>query len=411
MTHQRWSLSIGLVNSFLVAVAVALALSTTAVPWPGGTWGPRFGLFPAVIGMGAIGWLLTRRRPDNRVGWLLSIAGSFGGLNLATLYGALFCRLMGWDTAGQLLGFVAEWSWIPAMTFVLLALARFPHGDRAPGWRGPAIDIIAGVAMVSVALSVFLSSAPMSNTEYPKPGFIPSVPASAEGALGLLMLPWLLLVLAVAWTLVSSYRQATGIARQQFRWVVYAGGIFLSSFVLLAPWLLGGAEAWWTAASISNSLLLGVLFVAIGTAILRYRLYDLDRIVSRSLTYLLLTAVLVGVYATSILLLGGALRRATGSDPEALVVAASTLVAVALFEPLRQRFQRVIDRRLYRSRFDAQQAIQSLGAQLADQLDDAALRREIAGAVARTLAPSTVAVWEPGTPGHTPVTPAPYNRG
>ena len=411
MSHRLRSLSLGLVNSLLLGLAALLALSTTAVPWPEGTWGPRFGLFPAVVGMGAIGWLLTTRRPGNKVGWLLSIAGSFGGLNLATLYGALFCRQMGWDAAGQVLGFVAEASWIPAMTLVLMSLARFPHGDRAPGWHGPALDIMAGVAMVTVALAQFLSSAPMSNTDYPKPSVIPSVPASAEGVLGLLMMPWLLLILAVAWTLVSSYRQATGIARQQFRWVVYAGGTFLSSFVLLVPHLLGGPEAWWTAASISNSLLLGVLFMAIGAAILRYRLYDLDRIVSRSLTYLLLTAALVGVYASSILLLGGALRRVTGDDPGTSVVAASTLLAVVLFEPLRQRFQRVIDRRLYRSRFDAQQAIQSLGSQLADQLDDVALRREIAGAVARTLAPSTVAVWEPAPSGHTTVTPGSYNGG
>lgn len=411
MKRRTTATVLGVTNTLLLTTAVVLSLLTTAVPWPVGTWGPRFGLFPAVIGMIGIGWLLTRRRPDNLVGWLLSIGGLFAALNLATLYGALLSRQQGWDGLGPALGLVTEVNWIPAMTLVLVALARFPHGSRAVGWRGRAVDVLAAVALVPTGLAMLLPPDVMSNTEYPKPGFVPSVSASAAEGVGMLMLPWLVLVVLVASVVVSSYRRSTGIARQQFRWVVYAAGLFLCSFMLLLPALFGLGKGWENGASLSNSLLMGLLFVAMGGAILRYRLYDLDRIVSRSLTYLLLTVALAGVYASSILVLGAVVRRAAGSGSTTLVVAASTLLAAALFEPLRQRFQRAIDRRLYRSRFDARQAIEALGAHLADQLDEAALRREIAGAVAQTLAPATVAVWEPPGARHTLVTPDPYNGG
>jgi hypothetical protein len=194
-----------------------------------------------------------------------------------------------------------------------------------------------------------------------------------------------LAVVVGAASLVVRFRRASGVERQQLRWVAWAAGLAVLGAVVALGGLAVGAAAVVTWAI---SICFAVLPVALGAAILRYRLYDLDRIISRTLGYGLLTLLLGGGYAVVVLVLG----RLLGRD-SSLVVAAATLAVAAVFQPARRRVQQAVDRRFNRRRHDAAQVIEGFAVRLRDQVDLDALHTELLAVVDQTMQPTQASLW------------------
>jgi hypothetical protein len=193
-----------------------------------------------------------------------------------------------------------------------------------------------------------------------------------------------------ALSLVVRYRRAKGLERQQMKWIAGAAvlvGVYVLGGVLGLEWLLG--EALW---NLLNAATNTGLYVAVGVAILRYRLYDIDLLINRTLVYGSLTATLVALYFDGIVLLQKVFVVLTGQK-STLAVVASTLMIAALFDPLRRRIQSFIDRRFYRSKYDARKTLDTFSAKLRDQTDLEELNNELVGVVRETMQPAHVSLW------------------
>jgi hypothetical protein len=204
---------------------------------------------------------------------------------------------------------------------------------------------------------------------------------------------FLLLILYIATSLawvgrqIGAYRRATGESRQQLKWLMGGGAVCIAGFIVAIA--TGSANGLvWQVISGGAVMAFAALPLAIGVAILKYRLYEIDRLVSRTLSYAALTAMLVGVFVGIVTL---TTRVLPFSSP--VGVAASTLAAAALFNPLRQRVQRLVDRRFNRARYDAQTTVDAFTAQLRDAVDLDAIRNELVHAVDRSLQPSHATLW------------------
>jgi hypothetical protein len=195
-----------------------------------------------------------------------------------------------------------------------------------------------------------------------------------------------LTVAVCAGSLVARFRRAGGVERQQLRWVALAGALVVPAAVVA---LAGMALAATDVVTWAITAWLAGLPLAIGAAVLRYRLYDLDRIVSRTLAYGLLTLLLGGGYAAVVLGLGQLLGR----DSSSLVVAAATLAVAAAFQPARRRIQRLVDRRFNRRRYDAARTVEGFAARLREQVDLDALSAELLAVVDQTMQPTMASLW------------------
>jgi hypothetical protein len=185
--------------------------------------------------------------------------------------------------------------------------------------------------------------------------------------------------------MIVRFRRARGVERQQLKWLAYAGGVVVVASAAEDTWLGG----WPTAAA---TVLLWAIPAAIGIAILRYHLYDIDRIINRTLVYGLLTALLAGVYAGAVLVLGqafGGVRK----DPPSWAVAGATLAVAALFRPTRRRIQQAVDRRFNRRRYDAVRTVEAFSARLRQEIDLEALSAELLAVVNHTMQPTAVSLW------------------
>ncbi len=232
-----------------------------------------------------------------------------------------------------------------------------------------------------------------SSMTVPNPAAVlPDLPIWSVVTPGTAILPIAVLMVAAAVSLVVRYRRVAGIERQQFRWLTAA-----LSFVVAA--VVGGfiVGTLIPAAGESGVVWLGAVVafpcvpIAIGIAVLRYRLYEIDRIISRAIGYLIVTSVLVAAFAMLVLGLTSVLEPLTGGNT--LAVAGSTLVVAALFQPLRARVQRAVDRRFDRSRYDGERLLAALGERLRDEVDLAAIRGEVLATVDAAVRPSGSGLW------------------
>jgi hypothetical protein len=332
----------------------------------------------------AVGALVAWRRPGNPIGWLMLAGGASGLLsNDAGAYAALRYDLGYRLPAGPLaVLLVPAWT-VLALTFALVILL-FPDG-RLPSrrWRWVMWSYILLGAAWPVSIYVITIQALLHGPVRILPnGDVSGVdhPAGASawyataGKIGLLILAgyWLAFVLRQ----VLSWRRADGEHRQQLKWLMIGAVMCLAAVPVntLAPALAG--------------MLVVGLPVGIGVAILKYRLYEIDRIISRTLAYTIVTGLLVGVYAGLVLL---ATRVLPVSGPVA--VAGSTLAVAALFNPLRRRVQALVDRRFNRARYDADQTVTAFAARLKDALDLDTVRGDLASVVHQALEPAHVSVW------------------
>jgi hypothetical protein len=351
---------------------------------PGNVVGPVV----AVLSAATIGALVASRRPRHPVGWLLlgfalsltasGVTSSYASYGLVARPGALPAA----NVAARLYP-VTIAAGLAVVGFVLLLTPTgSPPSSR---WRRWPWALAVAVAVVLVAATV----APGSLD--PLAQFVsgPMDPQVYSGALGvavqLALLAGLLTVLAGAWSLVARFRRARGVERLQLQWVALAAGLTGLSLLASAVLIAVGEVNLGNWASV-----FGVAFLplATGAAILRYRLYDLDRIVSRTLAYGLLTLLLGGGYAVVVLGLGQLLGR---DSP--LVVAAATLGVAAVFQPARRRVQAVVDRRFNRRRHDAARTIEGFGTRLRDQVDLDTLTAELLAVVDQTMQPTQASLW------------------
>ena len=342
----------------------------------------------AALTAGVVGAVLASRRPRHPVGWLLLAMGvtmSVSGAAVGYIPYGLVVR-PGALPAANLVARL-----YPVTIAVVLAAVGFillltPTGSPpSPRWRWWARGLAVAVAVALVAATI----APGSLD--PLAQFVsgPLDPQVYGGALRvanqLALLVGLLTILAGAASLVVRYRSARGVERQQLQWVALAAAL-TGLTMLVAAILIAVGEvnlaAW--------ASVVGVLFLplATGAAILRYRLYDLDRIISRTLAYGLLTLLLGAGYAVVALILG----QLAGQD-SSLAVAGATMAVAALFQPLRRRTQAAVDRRFNRRRHDATRVIEEFGARLRDQVDLDTLTGELLAVITQTMQPTRASLW------------------
>jgi hypothetical protein len=233
--------------------------------------------------------------------------------------------------------------------------------------------------------------APVIETEQ-GPEFDNPIGVPALAVAGLYMLPWLwfllfpVLMFASGISLAIRYRRSRGVERQQLKWLIVAVALYLLSGM---AWIPAGDWRWIDVVTAAAGW--GVP-VAIGLAVLRYRLYDLDRILNRALVYGLLTALLGGVYAGTVLVLGQ-LFGGIGAEPPSWAIAGATLAVAAAFQPARRRIQAAVDRRFNRHRYNAAQTVEAFSGRLRDQLDLDTLSADLLAVINQTMEPVTASLW------------------
>jgi hypothetical protein len=340
-----------------------------------------------------VGAIVASRRPENAVGWLLCLSGvAVGTSSFASQY-AIYALLArpGSLPAGEALAWIASWV-LPIMIGLQVSyLLLFPTG-RLPGrrWR-PLAWLVVAFVFVGVALSAFSPGAYLGSL-----GPIRN-PLGVEGLAGaykaLLYAGSPLLYGAAVLSLFVRLRRAEGVERQQLKWFAYAAAMFASGIVLLVIPLAVDTPSWFVRAATAVFTAAGTAIpITIGIAILRYRLYEIDRLINRTLVYGSLTVVLILLYVGSVVALQGIFRALTGQESQ-LAVVASTLVIAALFNPLRRRVQGFVDRRFYRRKYDARKTLEAFSAKLRDETDLEALNSDLIGVVRETMQPAHVSMW------------------
>ena len=343
------------------------------------------GLLLAFAAFMAVGALIVANRPGNAIGWV------FSAIALLAVTGALAEEYAGYAVwtrpgvlpGGVLAGWYAGWAWYPTVALALVFTPLlFPDGrPPSPPWR-----LVAWLAVATTAL--FVGFAAVQPTIELDDGHMVDNPIGVAGVTdpddSLLNIALGLLVVAAVVSLVVRFRRSRGEERLQLKWFTYAGAVLP---VLLVGDLLPD--------TVSNVLFaLGITFppVAAGIAVLRYRLYEIDRLINRTLVYGLLTTLLAGVYAGLVLVLGR-LFGDLGDRPPSWAVAGATLAVAALFQPARQRVQRLVDRRFNRARYDAARTVERFSARLRDQVDLDTLSAELLAVVDETVQPTRASLW------------------
>jgi hypothetical protein len=374
----------GLAVTALVLGLVLQAANGSLPPLTNESWV----LIPLAVGLPIVGAAIARQQPRHPIAWIFIGSGLGAGLERFSYeYGhyALVTKPSS-VPLGVAMAWVSEWMWttgaIPLLTFGLLL---FPDG-HLPSRRWRPIAWLAGATLATFVVGSAVQPGPM-----PGYGDVPN-PVGIEAAqllgvlatLSQLCLP--VVVVGSAASILVRLRRARGLERQQLKWLTYA--VTVATLALL---LTSRQWAGWALAEIVTLVAVGFIPVAIGIAILRYRLYDIDRLISRTLVYGLLTALLAGVYATGVFVVGRLLDPATGDS--SLAVAASTLAVAALFHPLRRRIQRLVDRRFNRSRYDAARTVEAFSGRLRDEIDLDSLSAELLAVVDQTMQPAQASLW------------------
>ena len=348
-----------------------------------------------VVAFALVGALVAGRQPHNPIGWILCTIGLSAGLVSSTHEYAQYAL---WTAPGSLPGgllmaWFTGWVWaggIPLLTTFLLLL--FPDG-HLPSRRWRPVAWLSALPIVLLCGPIAILSWPQRSPGLVEPGRFDQ---PAEGwVVPLLSMVGVLLPvcgLASVSALILRFRRARGVERQQLKWFTFAGALAFAAFItadqlgalgVRVPFWVTAILVMWVAAAIPT---------AVGIAILRYRLYDIDRIINRTLVYGLLSAMLAGVYAAVVLVLGQ-LFGGLGAEPPSWAVAGATLAVAALFQPARRRIQALVDRRFNRRRYDAARTVDAFAVRLRDQVDLDVLGAELLAVVDQTVEPTTASLW------------------
>ena len=396
----RWRTTSLVVGVIWLASLLAVGIGILTARRGGATNPPQ----AIVQGLGAlsaatVGAVLAVRLPRNPIGWLFCVAGLAGavGLGAADLADWGLVAHPGSLPGAIWLAWLSNWIWAPyVITLGWFVPLLFPNGTLpSPRWR---IVAVVGIGFI-VAIALDSAFTPLSGGQFPPSVQSPLVLGGTAADLldgltfaatvaGALSLP------LVAWSVVQRWRQGTPIERRQLKW-------FLSLVACIAPALLVGlvlsGTYTGTLAAISNVAWfvvivgLALLPFAIAIAILRYRLYEIDRLVSRTVAYAIVTIVLAVVFGAAILVLQDLLAPLTRSNE--LAVAGSTLLIAVLFAPLRGRVTKIVDRRFNRSHYDAEHTLAALSARLREEVEPDLVRTDILATVDAAFEPTTVRLW------------------
>jgi hypothetical protein len=390
--------------AMFVAIIALYALLRSAPQMPSSLGTSRLTLIDLLTGVPflafpIVGALIASRRPHNPIGWICLTVGFLflllGVTDLYSVYGVARPGSVPFPVAIASLG---NWLWVPAVgLFATYLFLLFPDG-RLPSRRWRPLAWLSGAVIVVLSVGFGLA-----------PGPVASLPGRIRNPFGLEGLPWLskaanvgfpllaLCILASVVSLVLRYRRSRGEEREQIKWIAFAasvvGLLFVSGIVIQL--IYAPEPPSWTGLLDSVTVLsyAGVP-IAVGFAVLKYRLYDIDVIINRALVYGALTAALLAVYFGGVAATQTVLRALSGQQEQPqLAIVVSTLVIAALFNPLRRRIQGFIDRRFYRSKYDARKTLEAFSAKLRDETDLDALSEELVGVVRETMQPAHISLW------------------
>jgi hypothetical protein len=386
LAWSLWALSVALTALSLLLLALIRSHPGTHIfDW----W---LGNATIVIDV-TVGAIVASRRPENPVGWLLCLSGIAVSTSSFTSQYAIYSLLAQPNSlpAGEAMAWIAAWT-LPVMNGLQVSyLLLFPTG-RLPSrrWRWLAwltvAYVLVGVITAAFSPGAYLGSlGPIRN------------PLGVEGftnvykAILYTLSP--ILFLAAALSVFMRLRRSVGVERQQIKWLAYAAAGLAISVILIIISIVIDAPRWyeWAANAIFVAVIPGVP-ISIGIAILRYRLYDIDIIINRTLVYGSLTATLVVLYFGGIVVLQRLFVLLTGQR-STLAVVASTLLIAALFTPLRRRIQSFIDRSFYRRKYDARKTLEAFSSKLRDETDLNALSEDLTSVVRETMQPAHVSLW------------------
>jgi hypothetical protein len=395
-----WSLAGLSVAAFLAGVPLYVLSSSARMTGTIGVLlgGAIFLVFPLV------GALVAARRPRNPIGWILLADGLLWNLSGMMDYYSDY----GMARPGSLplvvgMATINNWLWVPAVGLLgTYAFLLFPNG-KLPSRRWLPLAWLSGVTIALVGVQV---------------GFTPGTLEGLGGVRnpwGVLVFPWmktvpylvvplfLLCMVLSVFSLVLRYRHSRGEERQQIKWIAFAasliGSLYVSAMIgsIVYPqktWFAPGSPAWLIVLEYAALFSFTVIPVAIGFAMLRYRLYDIDVVINRALVYGSLTVTLALVYLGGVATIQAAFRAITGQEQQPqLAVVVSTLALAALFNPLRTRIQSFIDRRFYRRKYDAARTLENFAARLRDEIDLEALGGDLVSVVRETVQPEHVTLW------------------
>jgi hypothetical protein len=408
-TWLAWALAGITLTIFVASVALFVLARSAHVPSSLGasTVGDvvlfmSFSVFPVV------GALIASRRPRNPIGWICLADGLLWALIILSedysAYGLAIPGSVPFPVTINAL--LYAWLWVPAVGLLgVYLLLLFPDG-RLPSRRWRPLAWLSGAVIVLVSLVTLLTPGPLEGLGGARNPF------GLEGhpwvaAVGWIILPLLpVFMLASAMSLVLRYRRSGGEVRQQIKWIAFAASFMGLMYLAVMSagtinWLISAPE---TPSDLGTQTLWGALLenvmllsfagvpVAIGFAVLKYRLYDIDILINRALVYGLLTATLAGVYLGGVILLQYLFRTLTGQESQ-LAIVASTLAIAALFVPLRRRVQRFVDRRFYRRKYDAAKTLASFNARLRNETDLDSLVDDVVGVVRQAMQPAHASLW------------------
>jgi hypothetical protein len=353
-----------------------------------------------------VGALIASRRPRNPIGWICLADGLLWMiLAVSDRYGVYGVSEPGSVPFPVAIGTLSnQWLWVPTVGLLgIFLVLLFPDG-KLPSRRWRPLAWFSGVMIALLSITGGLAPGPLENQ------------GGVRNPFGIEALPWLdvavlvilpllpLCIFASAVSMVLRFRRSRGEMRQQIKWVAFviafSGLLYLSFMIMQSVFLLRGvnrpaefplwAEALFTVVALGFA---GVP-VAIGFAVLKYRLYDIDVVINRTLVYGSLTATLIALYFGSVATTQAILRALTGqTEQPQLAVVVSTLVIAALFNPLRRRIQSFIDRRFYRRKYDARKTLEAFSARLREETDLETLNNELAGVIRETMQPARVSLW------------------
>jgi hypothetical protein len=385
---------LGLVVLGMLVLTVVLD-SLTHYPGTGGPLVDSLTVAAAGIPAASVATLLAARRPGNPIGWLL-FGILFAGYSPSNQYDILAYRThpgtlpLGWVSV------VFEELWPLFLVFVAILLWVFPDGKLPAGrWRRPSVVLlVSGLLLGVVASTAGVIVVARGDVRIRATGDLANPPGGWFEILDIAVIA-LSLVAWLAWILIQipTYRRADGERRQQLKWLYSGATVTLVAFVFgvfVIPVAAGHAPGYPNNPVISALVVLafGAMPASLGVAVLKYRLYELDRIISRVVSYALITALLVGFYTGLVLLTTHVLPYKS-----AVAVAACTLITAALFNPLRKRVQRLVDRRFNRSRYNAEAVVAAFTARMRQTVDFDAVRDDLVGVVHEAFQPTQVSMW------------------
>ena len=387
-----WSLVALSVALLLGGLVLSRAASSTVpeLPFGGETEdGSVVANLITLLPFSVVGAIIASRHPRNTIGWLFCSVGVTIGLNSFAGYYAEFWLASGFGTSslGETAAWFSSWLWsllvyIPTSFLLLL----FPDGRLpSPRWRPvawcAALGAAGGVGGYALEAGPLVDFPQIAN-----PYGVDSPIVGIVGLAGSIVAAGCMVASAVS--LIVRLRRAGSVERQQIKWLAYGGAVVVGTIGV------GGLITLWSVpvSIVIMSLALLGLPIFTGIAIVRYRLYDIDLLINRTLVYGVLTTTLVALYLGGVVVLQRIFVALTG-EQSTLAVVASTLVIAALFNPLRRRIQSFIDRRFYRRKYDARKTLEAFSIKLRDETDLEALNENLVGVVAETMQPAYASVW------------------